>query len=243
MQAYAVAQYNIPTFWKLHGWCNKQTSTCLSNNVFCNFPWRACVVLSFGELSIDCAANILANVKQPVKLALEYFGLFFNQKLFCLFAGHFWPRSPESLLVQTCCRKLTWCCSNLLNQPLFKNRQKTTLAGVWSLSGFITIDFLCYLHRGLCSQISGIRGLTRELRIVFDTHVVWTDNARVSKLVYLQTKPQKLELSPELKKGQAVETSCSAKSGWFCNSASFLCCVLEVVTSSPNKKVLEIFKD
>lgn len=37
--------------------------------------------------------------------------------------------------------------------------------------------FLCYLHTGLCSQISGISWLTRELHIVLNSAAVRADNA------------------------------------------------------------------
>lgn len=48
--------------------------------------------------------------------------------------------------------------------------------------------FLCYLHRGLCSRISGISGLTRELHVVLDSRLVRTDNALVWKQVYFQKR-------------------------------------------------------
>lgn len=63
---------------------------------------------------------------------------------------------------------LTACYSNLLNRSRCKSRPWTTLADVWSPRWICDNRFLCYLHAGLCSQIAGISGLTRELHIVLD---------------------------------------------------------------------------
>lgn len=155
----------------------------------CHFPWRACLILlCFRHLRIDFAANILANVNTTVQFAAVFF--FFISKLISLFAGHILSQVPRitAYPVMFCSPKLVWCCSNLLNQSLFKNRQKTTLADVWSPSGFVTIAFCVTCTKGLCSQISSISGLTRELHIVLDSQVVRTANALGSNQVYLQKR-------------------------------------------------------